>query len=72
MKPPSGRRTRQSGNETRGEDEKADLNDVVVAVLSVHGLHGADVQASEHFGAGVHPLPISGTQPPQEEVICGG
>lgn len=54
-----------------GEDEKADLNDVVVAVLSVHGLHGADVEASEHFSAGVHPLPISGTQPPQEEIICG-
>lgn len=55
----------------RGGNEKADLDDVVVAVLSVHGLHSADVEASEHLSAGVHPLPISGTQPPQEEVICG-
>lgn len=62
MKPPSRQRTAQSRTEAKGHDEKADLNDVVVAIFSVHGLHCTDVEASKHLGAGVHPLSISGTQ----------
>lgn len=51
--------------------EKPDLDDVVVAVFSVHGLHGANVEASKHLSAGVHPLPISGTQRAQEQIRRG-
>lgn len=70
-KPPSRRRTVQSRNETRSHDEKADLDDVVVSVFSVHGLHCADVEAPKHFSAGVHPPSISGTQWAQEQIRCG-
>lgn len=55
----------------RGYYEKPDLNDVVVSVFSMYGLYCTDVKASKHFGAGVHPLSISGTQWPQEQIRCG-
>lgn len=48
-----------------------DLDDVVAAVFSVNGLHRADVKAAKHLGAGVHPLAISGTQRPREQIRRG-
>ncbi len=43
-------------------EKKTDLDDIIVAVFSVDGLHCTDVQATKHLSAGVHPQPISGTQ----------
>lgn len=42
--------------------KQTDLDDIVVAVLSMDGLHCTDIEATKHLRAGVHPHPISGTQ----------
>lgn len=36
-----------------------DLNNIVVAVFSVHSFHSTDVQAAKHLGAGVDPHTVS-------------
>lgn len=52
--------------------KRTDLDDIVVAVFSVDGLHGTDVQATKHLSAGVHPHSISGTERYQPGPIISG